>query len=63
VSIPEPELVSLQVKLIVTSELFHPFVLGDGETAYVMVGGVLSILRASVPAVQLPAGSQLGVLM
>src|SRR5271154_5496427 len=42
-----PESASLQVKVTVTGDLFHPAALGSGEGDAVMTGRVLSILRTT----------------
>ena len=50
-----PEVVSVQVNVTVTFDVYTPDPLGGGEVMAVIVGGVLSILSVTLPAVLFPA--------
>ena len=71
---PEPPASSAQVKVTVASALFQPAAFGAGETAWVMVGAVLSVgaavavteavavlpaLSVAVPVTVVPPGTVL----
>jgi len=50
-----PDNVSPQVKVIITSVLFHPCPFGTGLAVAVIVGAVLSILTVALVVAVLPA--------
>ncbi len=52
-----PEVVSVQLNVTVTSELFHPFILGGGDCDALIDGAVLSMFTVTLVVVLLPAAS------
>src|SRR5579864_2238397 len=55
VQVAMPERASRQLKVTVTSELFHPKLLAEGTGLAAMVGGVLSRLMVTEVEAKLPA--------